>query len=96
MWIQTKLNCFPLSVTEQSGSSFTVAILVENQTIVRSLIFLETLNPGSLQEPVSVLFPTGSGISRGFLISFRRTIDWSAKPRLAELSAHAALPIDTN
>lgn len=62
MWIQTKLNWFPLSVTEQSGSSVTVAILVENQTIVRSLIFLETLNPGSLQEPVSVLFSTGSGI----------------------------------
>ncbi|PYH72247.1 uncharacterized protein BO88DRAFT_423081 [Aspergillus vadensis CBS 113365] len=85
MWIQTKLNWFPLSVTEQSGSSVTVAILVENQTIVRALIFLETVNPGSLQEPVSVLFSTGSGIFRGVLISSR------AKPRPTELSAHAAL-----
>ncbi|OJJ71683.1 hypothetical protein ASPBRDRAFT_674215 [Aspergillus brasiliensis CBS 101740] len=38
MWVQTKLNWFPLSVIEQSGSSVTVAIVVEDQTIVRSLI----------------------------------------------------------
>ncbi|RDK44327.1 hypothetical protein M752DRAFT_138477 [Aspergillus phoenicis ATCC 13157] len=66
MWIQTKLNWFPLSVIEQSGSSVTVAILVEDQTIVRSLIFLETGNHGSLREIVSVLFLRYRASSGGF------------------------------
>ncbi|CAL00505.1 uncharacterized protein An16g07320 [Aspergillus niger] len=82
MWIQTKLNWFPLSVIEQSGSSVTVAILVEDQTIVRSLIFLETGNHGSLREIVSVLFLRGSDAVRLFRV---------AKPRLIGQSAHAVI-----